>query len=354
LLRHADVKASKRGGGPGFESRVEQFQTTLFIYRNVPYLHMSLNFSSDKIGLVAVVSAVLLFAAPAASEVQINDPDGMTLMQGAFNMDGNSLTNVESISSDGGSGNLEKTIKVNNGLKLENNALFMDNNNIANAGRITVVNGPTISGYGISMSGGPNSNLMDVENLRMTGEAEIYDAEVLEFNPGGEILNLGSCSGSGCDIAENVEQAEGADLEKGDIVSIGPKGKLVKADEEYDSEVAGVVSSSPVIRMGTETGSLDLGGSFDENTTTVVETDSGKEKVPLALAGLVPVKASAANGAIEPGDKLTTSGIAGHAVKAEPLIERDGRELYGSGIIGKAMEPLESGKGKIQMLASIE
>ena len=71
------------------------------------------------------------------------------------------------------------------------------------------------------------------------------------------------------------------------------------------------------------------------------ELDSS-EKIPLAVIGIVPVKATAANGPIPPGDMLTPSAVPGHAMRS--------RQVVPGTIIGKAMEPLEKGEGRIRML----
>jgi hypothetical protein len=55
--------------------------------------------------------------------------------------------------------------------------------------------------------------------------------------------------------------------------------------------------------------------------------------IPLAVVGVVPVKASAEGGAIRPGDLLTTAATPGHAMKAGP------NPAVGT-VIGKALEPL--------------
>jgi cell shape-determining protein MreC len=76
--------------------------------------------------------------------------------------------------------------------------------------------------------------------------------------------------------------------------------------------------------------------------------------VPLAVLGIVPVKASAENGAIRPGDALTTSGTPGHAMKAK-VVTVDGISFYPSGVlIGKALEGLDSGTGVIKMLVTLQ
>jgi hypothetical protein len=70
-------------------------------------------------------------------------------------------------------------------------------------------------------------------------------------------------------------------------------------------------------------------------------------KIPLAVAGIVPVKVSAENGAIQPGDLLVSSTIAGHAMRAG-----DGPPV--GTVIGKAMQPLPRGVGVILVLVILQ
>jgi len=93
--------------------------------------------------------------------------------------------------------------------------------------------------------------------------------------------------------------------------------------------VAGVISTNP----GASLGAVDPAGA--ENT--------GPQ---LALVGTVPVKVSAENGAIRPGDLLVASSTPGHAMRA-PANPAPGT------VIGKALGNLESGTGIIQMLAML-
>ncbi len=68
--------------------------------------------------------------------------------------------------------------------------------------------------------------------------------------------------------------------------------------------------------------------------------------MPLAVVGIVPVKVSAENGPIRPGDLLVASSTPGHAMKAGPNPRR-------GTVIGKALEGLEEGTGVIQMLVML-
>ncbi len=138
---------------------------------------------------------------------------------------------------------------------------------------------------------------------------------------------------SGADFAEMLPAAAG--LEPGDVLVIGPEGVLVRSDQPNQTNVAGVYSSAPGF----------LGG------MTIEGEDDGR--VPIALVGIVPVKVSAENGPIRPGDLLTPSSTPGHAMKADP-VDVGGLKIYRPGtIIGKALESLDQGQGVIRVLITL-
>lgn len=68
----------------------------------------------------------------------------------------------------------------------------------------------------------------------------------------------------------------------------------------------------------------------------------GEDRAAIALAGAVPVKADASYGAIHVGDLLTTSPTPGHAMRST--------DHAAGTVLGKALEPLESGTGVIRIL----
>ena len=131
----------------------------------------------------------------------------------------------------------------------------------------------------------------------------------------------------GADFAEMLPAA--ADLEAGDVLVIGPDGQLIQSTEPYQSTVAGVYSTKPGF----------VGGE-------AVEGQSAGE-IPLAVVGVVPVKVSAENGAIRPGDLLVASATPGHAMKA-------GANPPQGTVLGKALEGLDKGTGIIKMLATLQ
>ena len=137
----------------------------------------------------------------------------------------------------------------------------------------------------------------------------------------------------GADLSEGFEVT--SDIEPGHVVVIDADnpGKLTQATGAYDKKVAGVVSGAGGIKTGMVMGQQ---GSIA----------SGKH--PIALTGRVYVWCDAANGAIEPGDLLTTSDVAGHAMKAVD------HERSQGATIGKAMTGLKEGRGLVLVLVNLQ
>lgn len=142
----------------------------------------------------------------------------------------------------------------------------------------------------------------------------------------GYVYADGPFSGSGADYAELLPGAAG--LEPGQVLVIGPDGRLAPSSEPYQASVAGVYSTQPGFVAG-EDGEHPAG------------------RVPLAVMGVAPVKATAANGPIRPGDLLASSAVPGHAMAA-------GANPPVGTVIGKALEPLAAGEGLIKMLATLQ
>jgi hypothetical protein len=124
------------------------------------------------------------------------------------------------------------------------------------------------------------------------------------------------------DVAEDYATRDDT-LKPGDLVAIDPHetGFVRKASGSYDSGIVGVYSEKPALRL-----------------TQQDATINGGRAIPVALAGRVPVSVSTENGAILPGDPLTSSSVPGVSMKAT----RYGR------IVGMAMEPYDGvGPGKV-------
>ena len=146
------------------------------------------------------------------------------------------------------------------------------------------------------------------------------------------VSNLGNVSADGAFVPSGADFAEmlaaEAAVDAGDLLPIGPDGTLVKAAGAYTTTVAGVYSTTP--------GFIGGGGG--------AEGEGLEGKVPLAVVGVVPVKASDQNGAIVPGDLLVASDTPGHVMKGTE------RDLMLGAVVGKALSGLASGTGTITVL----
>jgi hypothetical protein len=133
-------------------------------------------------------------------------------------------------------------------------------------------------------------------------------------------------------VAEWVESSQA--LPAGTVVVLDStkSNQVTSSTEAYDTRVAGVISEQPGIALG----------------------ESGENKVLVATTGRVRVKVDASKGPIQIGDLLVTSDVPGMAMKSEP-IKVGGRLMHMPGtLIGKALEPLEKGSGKILVLLSLQ
>jgi hypothetical protein len=138
----------------------------------------------------------------------------------------------------------------------------------------------------------------------------------------------------GADFAESVKTASPkANYEPGDVLVIDTRSdrRFALSNTPYSTLVAGIYSSKPGV-TGTEYTSED---------------PKLAAEIPMAVVGIVPCKVSAENGAISRGDLLVTSSTKGYAMRAS-----DTKKLAGS-IMGKALQPLASGKGKIEVLVTL-
>ena len=128
------------------------------------------------------------------------------------------------------------------------------------------------------------------------------------------------------DFAEVLPAANNP--EPGEVLVIGPDGQLTRSTEPYQTSVIGVYSTRPMYIGGGE--NMDREG-----------------YAPLAIVGIVPVKASAENGPIRPADLLVASSTPGHAMRADP------NPPVGT-IIGKALEGLDEGSSVIQIVVTLQ
>jgi hypothetical protein len=148
----------------------------------------------------------------------------------------------------------------------------------------------------------------------------------------GNITVEGNINAKYQDVAEWVESSQ--KLSAGMVVVLDGmrSNQVIASTRNYDTRVAGVISSRPGLTLG----------------------EQGERKVLVATTGRVKVRVSAKNGPIKIGDLLVTSDQPGLAMKSRAvnlggvLIHRPGT------LIGKALEPLSKGEGEILVLLSLQ
>jgi len=139
----------------------------------------------------------------------------------------------------------------------------------------------------------------------------------------------------GSDLAEPFKISSGnGEVPEGSVVVIDEQnpGHLKMSDQGYDTHVAGVISGANGINPGIQMQQQGL-------------LEGGKN---VALTGRVYVQADSSNGAIKPGDLLTTSTIPGHAMKVTDHAKAAGA------VLGKAMTGLSEGQGMVLVLVTLQ
>jgi len=116
------------------------------------------------------------------------------------------------------------------------------------------------------------------------------------------------------------------------LMVLNHEGKLEPSSMPYDKKVVGIVAGAGKYRPG----------------IVLDHKNSAMPRVPISVLGKVSCLADAIYGSIEVGDLLTTSLTPGHAMKAS-----DPHRAFGS-VIGKALRPLPTGTGMIDVLISLQ
>jgi hypothetical protein len=148
----------------------------------------------------------------------------------------------------------------------------------------------------------------------------------------GSINLTGTVNAKYQDVAEWVPSSE--QLSAGTVVVLDSTkaNQVTSSSVSYDTRVAGVISEQPGLALG----------------------EKSEGKVLVATTGRVRVKVDATTNPIHIGDLLVTSDFSGLAMKSEPILI-GGRQIHAPGtLIGKALEPLEKGKGTILVLLSLQ
>jgi len=139
----------------------------------------------------------------------------------------------------------------------------------------------------------------------------------------------------GSDLAEPFAISAGEQpVAEGAVVVIDEAnpGQLKLTDRPYDTRVAGVVSGANGIHPGIQMHQQGL-------------LEGGRN---VALTGRVYVQADTINGAILPGDLLTTSSTPGRAMRVSDHVRAQGA------ILGKAMTGLKAGPGMVLVLVTLQ
>ena len=139
----------------------------------------------------------------------------------------------------------------------------------------------------------------------------------------------------GSDLAEPFKITPGTGaVPDGSVVVIDDvnPGRLKVSSEPYDTRVAGILSGANGVHPGIQMQQQGL-----------MEGDRN-----VALTGRVYVQADASNGAIKPGDLLTTSSTPGRAMKVTDHVRAQGA------ILGKAMSGLSEGNGMVLVLVTLQ
>ena len=199
--------------------------------------------------------------------------------------------------------------------------------------------------------GGSNPWEIGVDDSYGTGGLYVYGGNAYKFgitangnvgigtlNPAamlhvtGNVQVDGNIAAKYQDVAEWVKSA--GHLPNATVVIIDPKepNGVAISDKAYDTRVAGVVSPRPGLLLG----------------------ESGDDKAKVAHSGRVKLKVDAQYGPVAIGDLLVTSPTPGYAMRSEP-VNVGGVELHRPGtLVGKALEPIETGQGEILVLLTLQ
>jgi hypothetical protein len=138
---------------------------------------------------------------------------------------------------------------------------------------------------------------------------------------------------AGSDFAESLPaRGSKAGYEPGDVLSasVSRPGQVERSHKRFDRALIGVYSTRPAV-LGADKGGI---------------TRVGENDVPVAITGIVPVKVTAENGPIRPGDLLTSSSLPGRAMNAR-------RNPAIGTVLGKSLGVLARGRGFVRALVML-
>jgi hypothetical protein len=141
--------------------------------------------------------------------------------------------------------------------------------------------------------------------------------------------------GEGMDLAEGFKINSTMEVLPGMVVSMDPQqpGEMQLSTEPYDRKVAGIISGAGNLHPG------------------ILLGDQGERSegyFPVALTGRVWCWVDATQTPVQVGDMLTSSTVPGHAMAVTQFDQAHGA------VLGKAMTSLESGRGLVLVLVSLQ
>lgn len=199
-------------------------------------------------------------------------------------------------------------------------------------------------------------------SVSIQGQGEDPRSELFRVDDSGDVYASRSFRPEGSNVAELFAVSEVAT--EGDVLVADPAhpGSFRPARDPGDPSVVGVVSSRAGMLLGGGiedilSSNTGLAERFHQARAandrqgeariwSRLEADFMAARAPVAMTGTVQVKVDASYGAIRTGDLLISSPTAGHAMRAEDPAAQ-------GTVVGKALEPLESGRGLIRMLAML-
>ncbi len=302
-------------------------------------------------GNTAIGSAAL-FSATGNNNIVIGNGGGDNLTSGSGNIDigseGNSGDNaVIRIGTPGNqtSAYIAGKVGINAALNIDQTGTYGQNGGNVNSNALTFGTGPGGSGEGIASQRTSGPGQFDLAlytgflarlTILASGNVGIGTAapqDTLDVN--GITRTHSIIITGGADLAEPFPMTQGNQpIAEGQVVVIDEAnpGQLKLTARPYDTRVAGVVSGANGIHPGIQ---MQQQGLLE-----------GARNV--ALTGRVYVQADASNGAIHPGDLLTTSSTPGRAMKVTDHARAQGA------ILGKAMTDLKEGKGMVLALVTLQ
>ena len=143
--------------------------------------------------------------------------------------------------------------------------------------------------------------------------------------------NSGDIVLSNADCAEEFDTSAADPVEPGTVMVLDDVGGVCVATRAYDRRVAGIVAGAGDRRPG-----IVLG-----------RREGVPSRIPVAVAGTTFCKVDASSGPVDVGDLLTSSGNAGHAMRAADPLRAAGA------VIGKALRPLDGGTGLLPVLVAL-